>query len=99
MTNALRPSEHFARSDRLLQPPRIHHERERNHLREQDPPVGPGCPAIALDEGMYPVHFPQGISGDLRRMVNNCPVFVNERKEPIHQIGNIIKCGGICLPT
>jgi hypothetical protein len=49
------------------------------------------CPPIPLDEWMNPIQSPQSISCKPRRMVSNCPIFMNEGKEPIHQIGDILE--------
>jgi 4-carboxymuconolactone decarboxylase len=51
----------------------------------------PGCSSVALDEWMNPVQSPQSVSRQPGRMVNQRPVFVNERKEPIHQIRDILE--------
>lgn len=44
--------------------------------------------AIALDEGMNPIHSPQGIGCDPGGMVNHGPIFMNDGKEAVHQVGH-----------
>ena len=52
-----------------------------------------GGAAVAFDKRVYPVQPPKRVGRDERRMLPDCPILVNNRKEPIHFVWDILKVG------
>ncbi len=50
-----------------------------------------GSPSVPFDKGVNPVQSPESISCQPSGVVYDGPIFVNERKEAIHQVRDIVE--------
>jgi hypothetical protein len=50
-----------------------------------------GSPSVPFDKGVNPVKSPESISCQPSGVVYDGPIFVNERKEAIHQVRDIVE--------
>jgi hypothetical protein len=48
---------------------------------------------------MNPIEPPQGICWEPSWMIRDCPIFVDNGKEPIHQVRNVLKVWGNVIPN